>query len=47
MIDQYIVLSLDEMYLDKGESYQGGKVLGKDDNGKLYKGFLAFMIVVV
>ena len=46
-IDQYIVLSLDEMYLDKGESYQGGKVLGKDDNGKLYKGFLAFMIVVV
>ena len=35
----------DEMYLQKGTQYQGGKMLGADEMGNLYKGIVCFMIV--
>ena len=33
------------MYLQKCQGYFGGKVLGSDENGELYKGIVCFMIV--
>jgi hypothetical protein len=44
-IDNDIVLLLDEMHLQKEESYQGGATIGRDEDGKLYGGILNFMIV--
>ena len=44
-IDRDVVLMLDEMHLQKEESFQGGSTVGKDENGELYKGVLNYMIV--
>ena len=35
----------DEMCLQKCEEYSGGEVYGADENNKLYKGLVCFMIV--
>ena len=35
----------DEMYLQKGSQYHGGEYVGADEEGNLYKGSVAFMIV--
>ena len=39
------ILIFDEMYLQKGTQYQGGKLLGADELGRLFKGIVCFMIV--
>ena len=39
------VLLFDEMYLQKGVNYQGGKYVGETEDGELYKGVVCFMIV--
>ena len=44
-IDRDVALLLDEIHLQPEESYQGGTKVGKDENNKLYKGVLSFMIV--
>ena len=36
---------VDEMYLQKSTQYQGGEYVGADEEGKLYKGIVALMIV--
>ena len=36
---------VDEMYLEKASQYDSGEYLGADDEGNLYKGIVAFMIV--
>ena len=40
-----LVLLVDEMYLQKEESYQGGSLVGAAENGDLYKGIVVFMVV--
>lgn len=40
-----VILMVDEMYLQKGTSYQGGEYIGEDETGELYKGIVCFMIV--
>ena len=44
-ISKDIVLLLDEIYLQKEEQYHDGKLIGKDLDGKHYKGVMTFMIV--
>ena len=39
------VLLIDEMYLQKSSQYHGGKLVGQDEDGNLYKGIVVFMIV--
>ena len=39
------ILMVDEMYLEKATQYHSGKYVGADDEGNLYKGIVAFMIV--
>ena len=34
-----------EMYLDKATQYHSGKYVEADNEGNLYKGIIAFMIV--
>ena len=46
-IDKDIVLSTDEMYLQKELQYQQGKLIGCDENGNLLKEIMTFMIVGV
>ena len=36
---------LDEMYFEKATRYHNGEYAGADDDGNLYKGRVAFMIV--
>ena len=36
---------VDEMYLEKATQYHSGEYVGADDEGNLYKGIVAFMIV--
>ena len=36
---------LDEMYLDKCEEYDSGKLVGADSEDNLYKGVVSFMVV--
>ena len=40
-----VVLCVDEMFLQKMSQYQGGEFVGEDEEGNLYKGIVAFMIV--
>ena len=40
-----VILMVDEMFLQKGTSYQGGEYIGEDEAGELYKGIACFMIV--
>ena len=44
-ISSDVILMVDEMYLQKGTSYQGGDYIGEDETGDLYKGIACFMIV--
>lgn len=44
-IGKDVVLLADEMYLQKGMQYHGGKLIGSDEDGQLYKGIMVFMIV--
>ena len=37
-IDKDVILMLDEMYLQKEERYQGGNMIGADEDGNLFKG---------
>lgn len=37
-IDKDVILMLDEMYLQKDEQYQGGNMIGADEDGNLFKG---------
>ena len=37
-MDKDVTLMLDEIYLQKEEQYQGGKTIGADENGNLFKG---------
>jgi hypothetical protein len=39
------VLLLDEIYLQKGVQYHGGSLVGMDENGEMYSGVVAFMVV--
>lgn len=39
------IMMVDEMYLQKSTSYSGGSYVGADEDGNLYKGIVAFMIV--
>ena len=36
---------VDEIYLEKATQYHSGQYVGADDEGNLYKGIVAFMIV--
>ena len=44
-ISEDIVLMADEMYLQKSSDFAEGDYIGADENGKLYKGIVAFMVV--
>ena len=44
-ISKDVILLIDEMYLQKSEEYHGGEIVGCDEEGKLYKGLVGFMIV--
>ena len=44
-ISRDIIMTVDEMYLQKATQYQGGEYVGADEEGKLYKGIVAFMII--
>jgi hypothetical protein len=44
-ISNNCILMVDEMYLQKAAQYQGGEYVGADDEGNLYKGIVAFMVV--
>ena len=43
-ISEDICLLFDEMYLQKCEEYFGGELIGSDENGKLDRGIVCFMI---
>ena len=40
-----LILMVDEMYLHKTAQYQAGEYVGADEEGYLYKGIVAFMVV--
>ena len=44
-IDKDVVLLTDEIYLQKEAQYQGGRMIGVDNEGNLYKDVMTFMIV--
>ena len=44
-ISEDVILMIDEMYLQKSEEYHGGEIVGYDEEGKLYKGLVGFMII--
>ena len=44
-ISEDIVLLFDEMYLQKCEEYCGGDTFGTNEDGKLFKGIMCFMII--
>ena len=44
-ISKDCVLMVDEMYLQKATHYHSGEYVGADEDGNLYKGIVAFMIV--
>ena len=46
-ISEDVVLMADEMYLQKAAEFAGGEYIGEDENGDLYKGIVAFMVVGV
>ena len=41
------ILMVDERYLEKSTQYHSGEYVGVDDEGNLYKGIIAFMIMGV
>ena len=40
-----LILMVDEMYLDKAAQYQAGEYVGAGEEGNLYKGIVAFIVV--
>ena len=44
-ISEDVILMIDEIYLQKSEEYHCGEIVGCDEEGKLYKGLVGFMIV--
>ena len=40
-----LILMVDEMYLQKAALYHTGEYVGADEEGNLYKGIVAFMVV--
>ena len=44
-ISEDVILMIDEMYLHKSEEYHGSEIVGCDEDGKLYKALVGFMIV--
>ena len=36
---------VDEMYLQKASQYQAGEYIGEDEEGNLFKGIMAFMVI--
>ena len=44
-IDKDVVLLMDEIYLQKEAQYQGGRMIGVDNEGILCKDVMTFMIV--
>ena len=40
-----LILMVDEIYLQKAAQYQAGEYVGADNEGNLYKGIVAFMVV--
>ena len=40
-----LILMVDEMYLHKTAQYQAGEYVGANEEGYLYKGIVAFMVV--
>ena len=40
-----LILMVDEMYLQKAAQYQSGEYVGADEEGNLFKGIMAFMVV--
>ena len=44
-ISKDVIISVDEMYLQKSTQYQCGEYVGADDDGNLYKGIVAFLVV--
>ena len=43
-IDKDVVLTLDEIYLQKEAQYNGGRMIGADADGNMFKGVMTFMI---
>ena len=43
-ISDDIILMVDEMYIQKATQYQSSKYVGVDNDGRLYKSVVAFMI---
>ena len=39
------ILMVDELYLEKATQYHSGEYVGTDDEGNLYKGIVAFMLL--
>ena len=39
------ILMIDKMYLQKSAQYQSGEYVGVDQEGNLFKGIVAFMVV--
>ena len=44
-ISNDLVMNVDEMYLQKSTQYQGGEYVGADQEGNLYKGIVAFLVL--
>ena len=44
-ISRDVILMFDEMYLKKAAQYQAGEYVDADEEGNLYKGIVAFMVV--
>ena len=43
-ISDDIILMVDEMYIQKTTQYQSGEYVGVDNDGRLYKGAVVFMV---
>ena len=43
-MDKDVILSLDEIFLQKDAQYSGGRTIGADADGNLFKGVMTFMI---
>ena len=44
-IDVDVILTIDEMYLQRSCEYSEGMFVGRDENGKFYNGIMVFMVV--
>ena len=40
-----LILMVYEMYFEKAAQYQGGEYIGPSEEGDVYKGIIAFMVV--